>query len=380
MTQPQPSSPNGGERSAHRLRREVGRILMKEWGTLPGGRVVHQYSLVNTHGTTVTAITLGATLTSIVTPDADGNPGDIILGHDQLEGYLTASPYLGAVVGRYANRIGNACFTLDGTTYQLARNQGQHALHGGVVGFDKAVWEAQPVQTAGGVGVSMSHRSPDGDEGYPGTLDVVVTYTLTDDDRLEVEFRAACDRATPVNLTQHAYFNLSADFRRDIGGHVLQVNASRFTAVDRDLIPTGELFPVDATPFDFRTATPIGARIDANDVQLRYGHGYDHNLVLDGTGLRRVVSLGEPVSGRVMEVWTTEPGLQLYTGNYLDGSIRGKGGIPYGRRCALCLETQHFPDSPNHPSFPGTILRPGEIRVSKTVFVFGAESRRGRTS
>ncbi|MFN8575077.1 MAG: galactose-1-epimerase [Gemmatimonadaceae bacterium] len=350
------------------------RLRREPYGISTSGEIVDEYTLVNRNGVTVKAITFGATITSVQTPDARGHLGDIVLGHDDLRGYKTSSPYFGALVGRYANRIANGRFSLDGVEYHLAQNNGPNALHGGLVGFDKVVWRAEPMKSERGVGVQFTYHSRDGEEGYPGAMDVRVTYTLGDDDRLTVDYWANTTKATPVNLSQHAYFNLVGDASRDVLDHVLQLDADRYTPVDAGLIPTGELAPVAGTPFDFRTPTRIGERIDATDEQLRRGGGYDHNFVLTNApaGLRHAASVWEPTSGRTLEVWTTEPGVQFYTGNFLDGTIHGKNGRVYGRRFGFCLETQHFPDSPNHAAFPSTILRPGQTFQSQTVFAFGA--------
>lgn len=333
-----------------------------------------RYSLTNAQGLSLSAIPFGATIVTLSTPDRARVFDDIVLGFDDPSEYRLHSPYCGAVVGRYANRIADGRFTLDGATYQLARNDGRHALHGGGTGFDKVVWHAEPLST-GGDGVRFAYRSPDGEEGYPGNLDVTVAYTLGDDDALTVDYRATTDRATPINLSQHTYFNLGGAARGDILGHVLQLNADQYLPVDATLIPTGELRAVAGTPFDFRMPTPIGLRIGAADDQLRHAGGYDHTFAIAGAdgSLRCAARVLEPTSGRTMEVWTTEPGVQFYSGNFLDGTVRGKGALPYLHRSGFCLETQHFPDSPNHPGFPSTILRPGETFVSQTVFRFGVE-------
>ena len=297
------------------------------------------------------------------------------LGFDDLDGYLKASPYFGAVVGRYANRIAKGRFTLDGKTYTLPVNNGPNTLHGGVTGFDKVVWEAEPFRHGDSVGVTLAYTSRDGDQGFPGTLPARVTYTLTPADELIVDYLATTDKATPVNLSQHTYFNLAGEGDGDILGHVLAINAARYTPVDATLIPTGDVADLAGTPFDFRTPTAIGARIDKQDPQLQNGRGYDHNFVLDrsspGGGLIVAARVVEPASGRTLQISTTEPGLQFYSGNFLDGTIRGKGGHVYPLRSGFCLETQHFPDSPNHANFPSTILRPGEEYRSRTVFAFG---------
>jgi aldose 1-epimerase len=340
---------------------------------MPSGEVVDAWTLVNRHGTTLSAITLGATITSLVVADRDGRPDDVVLGMSDLRGYLTQSPYFGAVAGRLANRIAHGRFTLDGVTYQLATNNGPNHLHGGVVGFDKRLWTAERVRNDSGVAVRFNLTSRDGNEGYPGMVRASVRYLLTDDDRLIIDYRATTTRPTVVNLTQHSYFNLAGRLRGDILGHELRINADRFTPVDSTLIPTGELSQVDGTPFDYRIATPIGARIDADHQQIRYGKGYDHNFVLQrsGPGLEHAATVYEPLSGRTLDVWTTEPGLQLYTGNFLDGTIVGKEQRIYRQHAGFCLETQHFPDSPNHPLFPSVVLRPGGRYQSRTVYAFG---------
>jgi aldose 1-epimerase len=318
-------------------------------------------------------ITYGGIITSLSTRDREGRFDDIVLGFDDLDGYVKDSPYFGAIIGRYENRIAKGRFTLDGHTYRVPVNNGPNSLHGGTRGFDKAVWRATSFENDSAAGVVLTHVSPDGDMGYPGRLDVRVRYTLTDADELIVDYRATATRPTPINLSQHSYFNLTGNAKRDILGHVLQLEARRYTPVDSTLIPTGEIAPVAGTPFDFRTATAIGARIDALDEQLRFGRGYDHNFVFDhkGTGVEHVARVVEPESGRTMDVFTDQPGVQFYTGNFLDGSIRGKAGRVYARRFAFCLETQHFPDSPNHPAFPSTILRSGDVFRSRTIFRFG---------
>lgn len=342
------------------------------FGRTRDGRAVDVYTLTNAHGLEMRVITYGGIITSLKVPDRLGHLDDVVLGFDTIDGYLNDPPYFGAIVGRYGNRIANGQFTLNGTTYKLATNNGPNHLHGGVNGFDKMVWNAVPGDTPEGVSVTLTRTSPDGEEGYPGTLQASVRYTLTDKNELAIDYRATTDKATPVNLTQHSYFNLAAD-GADILEHELTIHASRYTPVDATLIPTGELASVEGTPFDFRKSTPIGARIDADNVQLKNGGGYDHNWVLDraGSGLQPAARLVDPKSRRTLDVATTEPGLQFYSGNFLDGSITGKGGRVYNRRSGLCLETQHFPDSPNHPSFPSTILQPGQTYSSRTVFTFG---------
>jgi len=332
-----------------------------------------QFTLTNAHGIEVQVITYGGIITSIRTPDRFGHLDDIVLGFDSPAGYLKDSPYFGAIVGRYANRIANGQFTLDGTTYRLAQNNGPNSLHGGVRGFDKVVWTGEPFQTDSGVGVTLRYTSRDGEEGFPGTLVTRVTYTLTPRDELVVDYEATSDKATPVNLSQHTYWNLHGTAGGEILDHLLTLDAAAFTPVDSTLIPTGEIAPVAGTPFDFRAATRIGARTGQDNAQLRFGRGYDHNWVLDrasGSGLVHAARLVDPSSGRTLDVSTTEPGVQFYSGNFLDGTVKGKGGRVYAHRTGLCLETQHFPDSPNHANFPSTILRPGATYRARTVFRF----------
>jgi len=344
------------------------------FGTTPAGETVDVYTLTNPDGMEVRAITYGGIITSLRVPDRNGKLGDVALGFDSFDGYVKNPPFLGAIIGRYGNRIARGRFTLEGKTYSLAVNNAPNHLHGGVKGFDKAIWKAESFKKEDAVGIVFTHTSPDGDEGYPGNLSLRVTYTLTPSNALEVEYQATTDKTTPVNLTQHTYFNLAGEGTRDILEHVMTIHASRYTPVDSTLIPTGELATVEGTPFDFRMPTPIGARIAANDQQIRFGNGYDHNYVLDRavgeTGLVPAAHVVEGSSGRVLDVSTTEPGMQFYTGNFLDGSLKGKSGQAYGRRTGFCLETQHFPDSPNKPGFPSTILQPGQSFTSKTVFAF----------
>jgi aldose 1-epimerase len=341
------------------------------YGKTAEGHAVTMFALTNANGLELRAMTYGGIITSLKVPDRDGAMGDIVLGFGRLDEYVKESPYFGAIVGRYGNRIARGQFTLDGRSYTLAKNNGPNHLHGGRNGFDKAVWQAAP--SANGAAVTFSRTSPDGEEGYPGNLQVRVSYTLTDSNELIVDYHATTDKATPINLTQHTYFNLTGDVAGDILGHELTIRADRFTLVDATLIPTGELAPVQGTPFDFRKPTAIGARINQPNEQLVNGKGYDHNWVLNrnGRGLEPAVRVVEPKSGRTLDIATTEPGLQFYSGNVLDGTIRGKGGRAYAHRTGFCLETQHFPDSPNHPAFPSTILRPGQEYSTKTVFTFG---------
>jgi aldose 1-epimerase len=342
------------------------------FGTLPDGTAVELFTLRNASGMEVKVTNYGGIITELKVPDRDGNLDDITLGYSSIDGYVKSSPYFGALIGRYGNRIGKAQFTLDGKTYKLPANDGPNTLHGGPKGFDKVVWNAEPFERGGERGIVFTYTSPDGDQGFPGTLEARVTYTLTDKNELAFDYHATTDAPTVVNLTQHAYFNLAGDGSGDILGHELTINADRYTPVDGGLIPTGELATVEGTPFDFRTKTTIGARIDADHEQIKRGGGYDHNFVLNrsGDGLELAARVEEPKTGRVMEVHTTEPGLQFYSGNFLDGTITGKNGHVYNKRSGICLETQHYPDSPNQPSFPSTTLNPGETYTSRTVYTF----------
>jgi aldose 1-epimerase len=348
-------------------------VQQKEFGTHEG-RPVNLYTLKNAHGVEIQAMNYGGIILSIRVPDRKGEFADIVLGHDKLEGYVPNKPYLGAIVGRYANRIANGTFTLDGKTYTLPKNDGPNTLHGGTTRtFDKVVWDAEPLK--GKNGVTFSYLSKDGEEGFPGNLKMKVTYTLTDNNELVIDYEATTDKATPLNVSQHSYFNLKGAGNGDILDHEVMINADRFTPVDKNLIPTGELRPVKGTPMDFTTPMKIGARIDDNYEQLQLGHGYDHNFVLSrkGPGMTLAARVTESSTGRVLEVSTTQPGVQFYSGNFLDGSVTGKEGHVYQRRYGFCLETQHFPDSPNHPKFPTTILKPGETFHQKTVFKFSAK-------
>jgi aldose 1-epimerase len=352
-------------------------VTRAPFGRLPDGRVVELFTLTNAHGVEVRAMTYGGIITVIRTPDRNGKLDDIVLGFDSLGGYLGDSPYFGAIVGRYANRIAHGQFTLDRVTYRLARNNGPNSLHGGLRGFDKVLWVGEPF-SGDSVGVRFRYTSRDGEEGYPGGVAVRVTYTLTSRDELVVDYEASTDKATPINLSQHTYWNLHGAGRGNILDHVLTLDASAFTPIDSTLIPTGDISSVQGTPFDFRAAAPIGARIEQSNAQLRYGRGYDHNWVLyraGQTGLAHAARLADPTSGRALDISTTEPGIQFYSGNFLDGTITGKGRQVYGHRTGLCLETQHFPDSPNRSNFPSTILRPGDTYRSRTVFAFSVTAR-----
>ena len=353
------------------------RYEARPFGTTPDGESVDLITLRSPSGIDLDVSTYGGIVTRLVVPDRKGELADVVLGHEWLEEYLAGTPYFGAIVGRYGNRIAAGRFTLEGAEYALATNNGPNHLHGGERGFDKVVWNAEPYSNDSEAGVVLTHVSPDGDEGYPGEVVVRVTYALTTTGDLRINYEATTDALTVVNLTHHGYWNLAGHGAGDILGHELTVHADRFTPVDEGLIPTGELRPVEGTPFDFREATAIGDRIEADDEQLTFGGGYDHNFVLNGWeddgALRSAALLHDPVSGRKMEVLTTEPGLQVYTGNFLDGTETGKGGVVYENRNGLCLETQHFPDSPNQPGFPSTVLRPGETYRSTTVYRFSAE-------
>jgi aldose 1-epimerase len=367
---PKPASTPGVAAVTRELRRAP-------FGKTADGQPVELFTLTNAHGIQVQLTNYGGIITSLKTPDRSGRFDDIVLGYDSLSGYLHSSPYFGAIVGRYGNRIAKGRFTLDAVTYRLAVNNGPNSLHGGIRGFDKVVWKAEPFRNDGAEGVALEYTSADMEEGYPGSLRARVTYTLTDDNRLIVDYQATSDKPTPVNLTQHSYWNLGGDGSRDILAHVLTINADSMTPVDSTLIPTGEISPVAGTPFDFRTPMAIGARIDQRqNTQIRYGGGYDHNFVLNRGGaaadsLVHAAHVAEPSTGRTLDIFTTEPGIQFYSGNFLDGTITGKAGHVYKYRYGLALETQHYPDSPNHPNFPSTILRPGRQYRSRTVFAFG---------
>ncbi len=341
-----------------------------DFGKTRDGVAVSIYTLKNQNSVTARITNYGGILVSLETPDRNGAMADIVLGFDSLDGYLAhPGPFFGALIGRYANRIGEARFRLNGHEYRLDKNDGANSLHGGARGFDKRVW--MPRELPDGA-VELTYISKDGEGGYPGNLTATVTYRLSDANELRIDYTAISDKDTVVNLTNHSYFNLKGAGAGDILGHLVTLNADRFTPVDAGLIPTGELRPVGGTPCDFRNATAPGARIEADDEQLKLGRGYDHNWVLNrqGEGLGLAARIEEPSSGRVLEVRTTQPGIQFYTGNFLDGSIKGKSGKVYGRRSGLCLETQHFPDSPNKPAFPSTELKPGQKFQSTTVFRF----------
>jgi len=345
-------------------------IERTEFGTLSDGSTVERFTLRNANGIEVVLSSLGAAIHSIRTPDRTGTSADVVLGFDTLDEWVRNPPFFGVVVGRYANRIASGKFSLEGSDYTLATNNAPNHLHGGTRGFDKVVWTAVPVDMPSGAAIRMTYFSKDGEEGYPGNMNVSVLYTLGADNTLRLDYAATTDKATVVNLSNHAYFNLAGS--GTVLQHELEINADRFTPVNATLIPTGELADVQGTPFDFRTPMAIGARIGADHEQIRIGGGYDHNFVLNGTPgqLRLAARAVDPSSGRTLEVQTTEPGVQLYSANFAD-PISGRGGRVYPRHAGFCLETQHFPDSPNQPSFPTTTLRPGRTFASTTVFAFG---------
>jgi aldose 1-epimerase len=348
-------------------------VQQQDFGTRDG-RPIILYTLTNAHGVEVRAMNYGGIIQSLRIPDRKGQLADIVLGHDKAEGYMPNPPFLGAIVGRYANRIANGTFTLDGKTYTLPKNDGPNTLHGGITRtFDKVLWDGEPLK--GKNGVAFTYLSKDGEEGFPGNLKVTVTYTLTDSNELVIDYTATTDKATPINVSQHSYFNLKGEGNGDILDHEIMINADKFTPVDKNLIPTGELRPVKGTPFDFTSSTKIGARIEDPYEQMVLGHGYDHNFVINrkGAGMILAARVYEPTTGRVLEVTTTQPGVQFYTGNFLDGTVTGKEGHVYKHRYGFCLETQHFPDSPNHPDFPSTILKPGEKFHQTTAFKFSAK-------
>ncbi|HYJ47403.1 MAG TPA: aldose epimerase family protein, partial [Pyrinomonadaceae bacterium] len=346
-------------------------IVKRPFGKLSDGTGVDIYTLTNHNGVSAQITNYGGTLVSLTAPDAHGAWADVILGYDTPEAYEAGTTYFGALIGRYANRIAGGRFTLAGVEYKLAQNNGPNHLHGGVRGFDKVIWSAREVQRKDGPALELTYLSRDGEEGYPGNLKATVTYILTDSNELRMEYRATTDKETIVNLTNHAYFNLAGAGSGTILNHVLKINAGRFTPIDETAIPTGELKSVKGTPFDFTRPEPIGSRIGQPDEQLKLGKGYDHNFVLDkrGHGLALAAEVYDPQSGRMLQVWTTEPGLQLYTGNYLQ-DVHGKAGKIYQQREGFCLEAEHFPDSPNRPAFPSVALKPGVMYSETTVYKF----------
>jgi len=350
-----------------------GNIKESSFGTLPDGRAVKLYTLRNCKGMEARISSYGGLVISLTAPDRNGKYADVTLGYDSLDGYLKETPYFGALIGRYGNRIAKGHFTLDGKTYTLAINDPPNTLHGGKVGFDKVLWNARPFQSGIGQAVELTYVSKDGEEGYPGNLNVKVVITLTENNSLRFDYTATTDKSTVVNLTHHGYFNLAGE--GDVLGYEVQILADKFTPVDQTLIPTGELKSVEGTPFDFRKPTAIGARIGQDDQQLKFGRGYDHNWVINKPfgELGVIARIYEPTTGRVMEVSSTEPGLQFYTGNFLDGKITGKGGRVYNHRNAFCMEPQHYPDSPNQPNFPSVVLKPGQTYKNTIIYSFSAK-------
>jgi aldose 1-epimerase len=345
------------------------------FGKLPDGREVHQYTLTNGAGLTALVIDYGATLTSLSVPDRNGKSADIVLGYDNLEGYINGTAYFGAIVGRYGNRIGKGKFQLDGQSYQLTINDGENHLHGGRIGFNKVLWDAKILGDGSAASLQLQYVSKDGEEGYPGAVTLKVTYTLTGNNELRIEYQGTSDKPTILNPTQHSYFNLSGNFNNTILDHLLMIEADSITPVDKGLIPTGQLTTVANTPMDFRSPMAIGAHINDRDEQLALGRGYDHNWVLRGPvgKVRKVAELYEATGGRLMSVFTDQPGLQFYSGNFLDGSAKGKNGIAYQQRSGLCLETQAFPDTPNKPEFPSVTLRPGQTYHQTTTYQFSTK-------
>lgn len=345
----------------------------ESFGKTKDGKTATLYTLRNANGVEAKITNYGGIVVSLKVPDRTGKLDDVVLGYDNLAGYIKETPYFGCLVGRYGNRIAKGKFTLDGQTYCLATNNGPNALHGGITGFDKVLWEAETYETEDGPALQLRYTSKDGEEGYPGTLHITAIYTLTDDNALRLEYTATTDKPTIVNLTHHSYFNLAGQGNGDILGHEMMINGDKITPVDATLIPTGELRPVTGTPFDFTKPHTIGERVNQPDEQLKFGGGYDHNWVLN-KAFEKELSLAarvtEPTSGRVMEVLTSEPGVQFYCGNFLDGTITGKAGKVYKHRYGFCLEPQHYPDSPNKPQFPSTVLRPGETYLNTIIYKF----------
>jgi aldose 1-epimerase len=352
---------------------QQGEVSQRPFGQTKEGTPVTLFTLRNKQGAEAAICNYGGLVISLKVPDRNGQFGDVVLGYDNLADYIKDTPYFGAMIGRYGNRIAKGKFTLDGQEYTLAINNGPNALHGGLKGFDKVVWEPRVVASLDGASLELRYTSKDGEEGYPGTLTVKAVYTLTEDNGLKLEYTATTDKDTVVNLTQHSYFNLAG--KGDNLSHVVMIPADQFTPVDSTLIPTGELKPVDGTPFDFRTPTAIGARIGQDDEQLKFGNGYDHNWVINKPmgQLGLMARVYEPTTGRVLEVLSTEPGLQFYTGNFLDGKLTGKGGWAYQFRNGFCMEPQHFPDSPNQPNFPSVVLKPGQVYKHTLIFKFSVQ-------
>lgn len=362
------------------IEQENMKVIKTDFGSLEDGTPVDLYTLSNENGVEIKITNYGGTILSLKVPDKEGKLEDVVLGFDSIadyrsDVYLQEGPYFGALIGRYGNRIANGKFTLDGVEYELATNNGPNHLHGGIQGFDKVVWEAEKLESEEGVGLKLHYVSEDGEEGYPGQLSVDVVYLLTPDNELEIDYKATTDKATIVNLTNHSYFNLTGNAKRDILAHEVMINADKFVPVNETLIPTGELKEVEGTPFDFTEPTAVGKRINDKNEQLEYGKGYDHCWVLNGEKgeMKVAATVHEPNSGRFMEVFTTEPGIQFYTGNFLNGKLTGKNGVAYQQRYGLCLETEHFPDSPNQPRFPSVELRPEETYQTKTTYKFSVK-------
>ena len=349
-------------------------VTKQPFGKTPDGQQVDLYTLRNTRGAEAQIMNYGAIVVSLKVPDRNGKFDDVVLGFKDFDGYMKNDPYFGAIVGRYGNRIAKGRFTLNGVEYKLATNNGENHLHGGIKGFDKVVWTGHEMNSAGGPSVAMTYLSKDGEEGYPGNLTARVVYTLTNNNELKLDYTVTTDKDTVQNITHHSYFNLAGEGNGDILNHLVTINANRFVPTDAGSIPTGELKSVAGTPFDFRKATAIGARIDQDDEQIKFGKGYDHTWVINGRmGVMRLAATAyEATSGRVMQVWTTEPGVQFYTGNFLDGTLTGKSGKVYQRRFGFCFETQHYPDSPNHPAFPTTTLKKGQTYKSTTIYRFSS--------
>lgn len=351
-------------------------VKKESFGKTAAGQSVDIYTLTNRNGVEAKITNYGGIVTELKVPDRKGQLDDVVLGFDNLNAYMRKHPHFGALIGRYGNRIAKGRFTLNGVEYKLAINNGENHLHGGLIGYDNVVWTARPIKVRNLPALELTYLSKDGEEGYPGNLSIRVVYTLTNANDLKIDYFATTDKDTVVNLTNHSYFNLAGEGNGDILKHQLLIKANRFTPTDAGSIPTGELRSVRGTPFDFLRAVEIGARINQDYEQLKFGKGYDHNYVLNGKigTLRQVASVYEPGSGRVMEVWTTEPGMQLYTGNFLDGSLTGKRGGNYGHRSAFCLETQHYPDSPNQPKFPSTVLKKGARYRTTTIYKFSTRA------
>ena len=351
------------------------KIEKLEFGKTADGTIIEKYSLKNENGVKLDVITYGGRITSLKVPNKDGKLENVVLNFDNIQDYEKDNPFFGALIGRYGNRIANGKFTLEGNEYNLATNDGKNHLHGGVKGFDRVIWTAEPMESENGSALKLLYKSKDGEEGYPGNLDVEVIYTLTNDNEVEVSYKATTDKATVVNLTQHAYFNLTGDFSKDILNHDIVIAADAYLPVDETLIPTGEIRNVEGTPFDFTSVKKIGKEINADNEQLKRGKGYDHCWVLNGEkgNMRMVASAYDETSGRLMEIFSKEPAIQFYTGNFLDGTLPMPNGGTYAHRTGFCLETQHYPDSPNQAEFPATVLQPGETYSTKTTFKFSVK-------